>query len=331
MIPKTFKLSTAGAALAAGALSLAGTMANADQVILDDLIVDGSACIGQDCVNGESFGFDTIRIKENNLRIKAQDTSTTASFPTQDWELTFNESDNGGENKFSVTAVSPISSIPFTIEDGAGNNALYIDDGGEIGFGTDTPVVDLHVKSGNTPTLRLEQDGSSGFAAQTWDLAGNEANLFFRDVTNGSDLPFRIFPNAGTNALVIEGGSGQVGIGTNTPDGELEVETAGTNLSLFTSSDGGAVQIRLKSDSVDNRRFVAVDNSDVVKTQLAFDDAAIRLLGVNNNDLYASVDGSKLILGSTCIQFGGTGAGRFACTFSAGAAPSCAAAPSDCP
>jgi hypothetical protein len=33
-----------------------------DQVILDDLIVDGSACIGLDCVNGESFGFDTIRI-----------------------------------------------------------------------------------------------------------------------------------------------------------------------------------------------------------------------------------------------------------------------------
>ena len=27
----------------------------ADQVILDDLIVDGSACIGFDCVNGESF------------------------------------------------------------------------------------------------------------------------------------------------------------------------------------------------------------------------------------------------------------------------------------
>ena len=43
--------------------------ATADQVILDDLIVDGSACVGQDCVNGESFGFDTIRIKENNLNI----------------------------------------------------------------------------------------------------------------------------------------------------------------------------------------------------------------------------------------------------------------------
>ena len=59
-----------------------------DQVILDDLIVDGSLCVGLDCVNGESFGFDSIRLKENNLRIKVQDTSATASFPTRDWQIT---------------------------------------------------------------------------------------------------------------------------------------------------------------------------------------------------------------------------------------------------
>ena len=52
-----------------------------DFVINDDLIVDGSACIGFDCVNGESFGFDTVRLKENNLRIKFDDTSVAASFP----------------------------------------------------------------------------------------------------------------------------------------------------------------------------------------------------------------------------------------------------------
>ena len=67
----------------------------ADQVILDDLIVDGSACIGFDCVNGESFGFDTLRLKENNLRIKFQDTSSSASFPSRDWQITANDSANG--------------------------------------------------------------------------------------------------------------------------------------------------------------------------------------------------------------------------------------------
>ena len=159
-----------------------------DQVILDDLIVDGSACIGFDCVNGESFGFDTIRIKENNLRIKAQDTSTSASFPSNDWQITFNDSTNGGANKFSIDDIDG-GRTPFTIEAGARTNALYVEADGDVGLGTNNPVVNLHVVDGNTPTLRLEQDGSSGFTPQTWDVAGNEANFFIRDATNGSTLP----------------------------------------------------------------------------------------------------------------------------------------------
>ena len=40
-----------------------------DQVIADDLIVTGSLAVGFDAVDGESFGFDTFRLKENNIRI----------------------------------------------------------------------------------------------------------------------------------------------------------------------------------------------------------------------------------------------------------------------
>jgi len=36
---------------------------SADQVIPDDLIVQGSNCVGLDCVDNESFGFDTLRLK----------------------------------------------------------------------------------------------------------------------------------------------------------------------------------------------------------------------------------------------------------------------------
>src|SRR5436305_6860885 len=37
-----------------------------DVVTADDIIVQVSACIGLDCVNNESLGFDTIRLQENN-------------------------------------------------------------------------------------------------------------------------------------------------------------------------------------------------------------------------------------------------------------------------
>ena len=171
---------------------------NKDFVINDDLIVDGSACIGFDCVNGESFGFDTIRVKENNLRIKFDDTSVAASFPRNDWQLTANDSANGGASKFSIDDISG-NRTPFTVEANARSHSLYVDDGGRIGSRTSTPSVEIHTIDGDTPTLRLQQDGSSGFAPQTWDVAGNETNFFIRDVTNGSALPFRIRPGAPTS------------------------------------------------------------------------------------------------------------------------------------
>jgi len=163
-----------------------------DQVIAHDLIVDGSACIGFDCVNGESFGFDTLRLKENTLRIHFDDTSN-APFPDNDWRLVANDSSNGGLEKFSIEDTSA-GRTPFTVEARAPSHSLYVDDGGRVGFGTSTPATELHSLDGETPTLRLEQNGSSGFSPQTWDVAGNETNFFIRDSSNGSTLPFRIRP-----------------------------------------------------------------------------------------------------------------------------------------
>jgi hypothetical protein len=206
------------------ALIMASPAANAAQVFTTDVVVQGSECVGVDCVNGESFGFDTLRLKENNLRIKFQDTSVSASFPTVDWQLTANDSSNGGANKFSIDDIDS-GRTPFTIEASAPSNSLYVDDGGRVGLGTATPVVELHVVDGDSPTMRLEQDGSSGFTAQTWDVAGNEANFFVRDATNGSTLPFKIKPGAPSNSLFVDA-DGALGFGTQSPDSGLDVRTA---------------------------------------------------------------------------------------------------------
>jgi hypothetical protein len=61
----------------------------------------------------------------------------------------------------------------------------------------------LKLKSGDTPGINLVQTADSGFTAQTWDVAGNEANFFIRDVTGGSRLPFRIRPGAPTDSIDI--------------------------------------------------------------------------------------------------------------------------------
>src|SRR2546428_12029828 len=95
-----------------------------DQVIPDDVIVQGSACVGLDCVNNESFGFDTIRLKENNTRIAFVDTSTAAGFPTNDWTIRANSSASGGASFLAfvdqgASGGSETGTIVFEVDAGA--------------------------------------------------------------------------------------------------------------------------------------------------------------------------------------------------------------------
>ena len=213
-------------AIAAVAMFVSGGRAGADDVIADDAIVQGSLCVGFDCVNNESFGFDTIRMKENNTRIKFDDTSTSAGFPNHDWQLTANDSASGGANKFSIEDITA-SSVPFTILGSAPNNSIFVDSTGRVGFHTATPVLDLHVNTSNTPAMRLEQNNSGGWTAQTWDIGANEANFFVRDVTGGSRLPLRIRPGAPTSSIDIAA-NGNVGIGTSSAGAKLHAFSTST-------------------------------------------------------------------------------------------------------
>ena len=253
-----------------------------DQQFLDDVIVVGSICVGQDCNNGESFGFDTGRFKENNLRLHFDDTSTSASFPSNDWRIRINDSANGGGSYFAVEDATG-GRTPFLIEAGAPTSSLYVDDGGRIGIGTSTPVVQIHSKDGNTPTLRLEQDGSSGFTSQTWDVASNETNFFIRDATNGSTLPFRIRPAAPSNSIYIDT-DGDVGMGTASPDANLDVEDSGTVEVRLTSTDDNIAQLALNSNKLWEVRSLS-DGDFVVKRDGIGGAVPLRIGALANADL----------------------------------------------
>ncbi len=244
-----------------GAIAFVGMPAAADHVILDDCIIDGSMCVGLDCVNGESFGSDTIRVKENNVRFHFLDTSNSASFPPNDWRLTANDSTNGGANHFSIEDASA-GRFLFRVFAGAPANSMVIDSQGEWGQGTTTPVVEIEVKDGNTPTLRLQQDGTSGFSPQTWDVAGNEAGFFIRDATNGSTLPFRIGLSAPSESLTIEQNTGDIGVGTFSPDSNMHIlyNDAADGLHIETTDTAGTTQL-LSLESGARPRLEMVNNS----------------------------------------------------------------------
>lgn len=192
-----------------------------DVVTADDEIIQGSLCVGLDCVVNESFGFDTIRLKENNTRIKFQDTSTSSGFPNVNWQLTANDSNSGGANKFSIDDITN-SKTPFTVTAAAPTNSIFVASSGKVGFGNNNPGLNLHITATDTPAIRQEQTNGGGFTAQTWDIGANEANWFVRDLTGGSRLPLRIRPGAPTSSIDIAA-SGFVGIGTASAAWPLDV------------------------------------------------------------------------------------------------------------
>ncbi|HEX2254491.1 MAG TPA: hypothetical protein VHQ65_14575 [Thermoanaerobaculia bacterium] len=222
-------------------------------VISGDLTVYNSLCVGFDCASAEGFGSDTIRLKENNLRIHFEDTSA-GTFPSRDWRIEINSSTNGGQSHFRLDDATGGTS-PFTIEAAAPSHSLYVDSSGRIGRKTANPVLELHIADGDTPGIRLQQDGSSGFQAQTWDIAGNETNFFVRDATGGSTLPFRIRPGAPSSAIDISN-DGDVGFGTTSPDAAVDIERAGggsavTMLRLTNSNGPSRLEFRDGTNAVD--------------------------------------------------------------------------------
>jgi hypothetical protein len=222
-----------------------------DVVEYDDLIVVGSACVGFDCVDGELFGDDTLRLKENTLRLDFDDTTSTEYFPANDWRIIINDEFAGGAEYFALADVTA-DTVPFMIKAGAPTGSLFLDDLGRAGLGTSVPDVTLHLVGGDTPTISLDQDSSGGFNPGRWDLSGNENGFSIIDVTNGSLLPFQIQPGTPSSTLSLSATG--VGIGTTNPETDLHIygndgstrayvedafTTAATRILFFLKNNGG--------------------------------------------------------------------------------------------
>ena len=239
------------------------SISRANEVITDDLIVDAKECVGKVCQSGESFGFSTVRIKEDNLRLEFNDTSSTRDFPAVDWRIVANDKASGGGSYFAVhqKAPSPLDTYPFRIESQAPTSSLHVTEQGRVGLGIAEPVMNLHISNSNTPGIRFSQGRFGGYETQSWDLACNEKNFFVRDATHGSALAFRIAAGAATDSLSVSS-SGYVGLGMRPDpgataplhlrrsDGNAKViieETSGTRASrkLLTVKNDGASHIAL--------------------------------------------------------------------------------------
>jgi hypothetical protein len=182
-----------------------------DTFFSDFVSAAGGVCAGADCTSTESFGLATAKLKANNTRLKFEDTSTSAGFPTTDWQLSANDTFSGGLNKFFVEDLTA-ATVPLLIEGGTPTNALYLDSTGRIGLGTSTPARSLTISDAISPIIRMEQSASP---FQAWDVVANNNNFYVRDI-NHEFNPFIIRTSAPDNTLVLDS-TGRLGLGVSAP------------------------------------------------------------------------------------------------------------------
>jgi hypothetical protein len=122
------------------------------------------------------------------------------------------------------------------------NIGIFIEDGGNVGIGTNTPDAKLHLYGyPNNSRLRLELNNLEG-SYKSWDFNNDNGTLKFQYGSSTTGKPTM------EDKMVITG-SGNIGIGTSSPSEKLEV--AGTIKATTFSGDGSQLT-NLTGDNLGN-------------------------------------------------------------------------------
>jgi hypothetical protein len=212
----------------------------ANTTVPDDLIVQGHACIGDDCVDAAG---PPLKIKEfSNYQIKFD--ALNCCLPSERvWALQAN--DPAGSNGDFLIRDLTAATIPFRIGAGSPDNTLTTLYNGNVGLGTLTPAVRLDVKASaaGQVTARLQNSSATGHSGIHYlDHAGN-IDLYF-GIDNAASTtrldsvnnnPILILTDSTERMRITSGGN--VGIGTTSPGAKLQV---GAGEVRFPPGAGGA-------------------------------------------------------------------------------------------
>ena len=216
---------------------LAASAAPAQTLLLGPYSISGDLCAGDDCGLLEDLTGQTVKLKDENTRLRFADSSTTAGFSTTDWELTANDSGSGGFDYFAIRNVDSNRQI-FRLEGGAPANALYVDDLGQIGLGTAIPQERLHIVGDSGPGIRMEQFNAT-LGNQIWQITGSEQSFALQNVTASGAVPLQVSTSAPGDSLFV-GASGNVGLGDATPDAALHISRGDGTAALLVENVAGS-------------------------------------------------------------------------------------------
>jgi hypothetical protein len=181
----------------------------------------------------------------------------------------------------SATLPSAIGSMTFSYE--APVNRMYIGDGSGYSL-----AISKRASSTTTNLLTLSDNGSF----QTYPSAGQHA--FFNE--NGVDADFRVESDTDANALVVDGGTGNVGVGSAglTSTGPIATSAVGTAVTSFKS-------VCVAGDQTATNLILQSSRTDVYYHMQAFVSGSTEVFRIeasgnvkNTNNSYGALSDAKL-------------------------------------
>jgi hypothetical protein len=184
----------------------------------------------QDSDAGSTYNITAIQNAAGSLNLNTRDSS--GSFVSTDYQISKNGS-GATAHKWFI----------------AGSEKVRIDSSGNVGIGTTSPDGRLHVANfQSTKQLTLERTGS------------NSAKFSFNTFTDSMTIVDE-GGGSGAERMRIDS-SGNLGIGTSSPDEKLQVEG---DLKVNTNNDAGVIHFGNTSDQT---KIIGYDSSDKIDFQL---------------------------------------------------------------
>jgi hypothetical protein len=168
-----------------------------------NLTTDSKLCVG--CIDGASADVTDADGIPQTAVIRSKGTEPgiilhEAVTPKEYWRIT----SRGGDLKIEDVASGSETGfrIPFTIEDRAANNSIYVASSGKIGLGTVTPTTPLHVnRSDGTARILVEEQSGTTAVRTLFQLWNNGAPRFV--LGNSNALTVWSFQQSGPGNFLI--------------------------------------------------------------------------------------------------------------------------------
>jgi len=167
--------------------------------------------------------------------------------------------------------------------------------GGNVGIGTASPAVKLHIKDSSSNARMYFEDGSNSISEINGGSygAGGNSKISFRTQENGDPLT--------TKMVIID--NGNIGIGMTTPGAKLDIKGAGTTSAttslLAKNSSGGELFKVYDSGQVAINGGGVVDNTSPIGVGIKMNSANESTLFITSNFNYDSHNSAIAVVDNT--------------------------------